>query len=52
MSIWLLLSYALAMIAMILAVVAPDILWEPLLAVTAGIFAVGVARAGIRRPVV
>ena len=52
MSIWLLLSYAIAMLAMILAVFAPDILWEPLLAVPFAIFGVGIARTGIRRPVV
>ena len=52
MSIWLLLSYAIAMLAMILAVFSPDILWEPLLAIPFAIFGVGIARTGIRRPVV
>jgi len=52
MSIWLLISYAIAMLAMILAVVAPDVPWEPLLAVPFAIFGVGIAKAGIRRPVV
>lgn len=52
MSIWLLLSYALAMLAMILAVFVPGIMWEPFLIVPIAIFAVGILRTGLRRPVV
>ena len=55
MSIWLLLSYALAMLAVILAaapVAVPNEVWIPLLTISLAGFAVGVAKSGIRRPVV
>lgn len=55
MSIWLLLSYTLAMLAVILAsgvVTVSHTVWMPLLVISLAVFAVGVVRTGLRRPVV
>jgi hypothetical protein len=52
MSIWLLLLYTLAVLAFAFAVAAPSAVWAPVLIVSLVAFAGGLAKSGVRRPVV
>ena len=52
MSIWLLLFYTLAVLALTLAIAVPSAFWGPVTVVSLVAFAGGLAKTGVRRPVV